>query len=238
MSQSSKKPLLVKGGGKLRAQRQNTLSQGNSKVGKTIFTFNLPAVETCPGLSQACSDCYAQRGRWLFANVQAALARNLEMANCPSFVEEMTAEIERRQIKLVRIHSSGDFFSVAYTEKWLEIVQALPQLTFYAYTRSWRIPEIAAVLRQMADLPNFKLWLSCDADTGLPPDLHAAGGGRVAWLQGKEDEEIPQAADLIFRVHRLRKMPAKRIGLTLVCPTENGVTGCKTDCGKCGVCWK
>ncbi len=45
-------------------------------------------------------------------------------------------------------------------------------------------------------------------------------------------------SDLVFRVHKLRKAVCKRVGLTLVCPVENGATGHRTDCGRCGVCWK
>jgi hypothetical protein len=62
-------------------------------------------------------------------------------------------------------------------------------------------------------------------------------GVRVAWLQEEADEPVPEGVDLIFRVHRLRRRPAKRIGLTLVCPVEQG-SGAGTTCTACGVCWK
>ena len=60
---------------------------------------------------------------------------------------------------------------------------------------------------------------------------------RVAWLQEEAEEAVPHEADLVFRVHRLRRQPAKRIGLTLICPVEQG-SGNNTTCTACGVCWK
>ena len=90
--------------------------------------------------------------------------------------------------------------------------------------------------RHLAPLPNVRLWYSADADTGVPTDLPPLV--RVAWLQQHDDEPVPQGVDLVFRTYRLRRRPAKRIGLPLVCPTENGSTGHRTDCGRCGLCWK
>lgn len=38
-------------------------------------------------------------------------------------------------------------------------------------------------------------------------------------------------------MHRLRKIVQKRVGLSLVCPTENGATEHRTDCERCGICY-
>jgi hypothetical protein len=46
-----------------------------------------------------------------------------------------------------------------------------------------------------------------------------------------------EAADLIFRDKPLRQEKTRRVGLTLVCPTENG-SDTYTDCGVCKFCWK
>jgi hypothetical protein len=58
---------------------------------------------------------------------------------------------------------------------------------------------------------------------------------KLSWMQTDEDD-VPPRADLVFRVQRLRKKVAKRVGLALVCPVENGATGRRTDCGRCRVC--
>jgi hypothetical protein len=94
---------------------------------------------------------------------------------------------------------------------------------------------LRAELEKLAALPNVRLWYSADLDTGMPTAM--PDGVRVAWLQEEDDEAVPDGLDLIFRVHRLRRRPAKRIGLTLVCPVEQG-SGAGTTCTSCGVCWK
>jgi hypothetical protein len=213
----------------------NLLSKGNDKIGGKIFAFNLPAGSTCPGQSAACASCYAQRGRWLFPNVSDALAWNYRMARRKFFVEEMTEELRRRRVKVLRLHSSGDFFSEDYVRRWVTILSRSPSVTAYAYTRSWRVPSILPALVELAALDNFRLWFSADADTGMPPEVPP--GVRVAWLQEDEGDAIPAGVDLVFRVHRLRKTPRKKIGLSLVCPTEQGREHTLT-CSSCAHCWR
>jgi hypothetical protein len=213
------------------------LTRGNDKLGGKIFAFNLPAALTCPGKSVACAACYALRGRWVFPTVQAALQRNWQASRERFFAELMIHEIGWRKPRLVRIHSSGDFYDLGYIRQWGRIVRSCPTTRFYAYTRSWRLPRLRRGLEQhLVGQPNVRLWYSADADTGLPTQVPA--GVRVAWLQESSADAVPPGAGLVFRVHRLRKAPAKRIGLALVCPTENGATGHKTDCGRCGFCWE
>jgi hypothetical protein len=113
-------------------------------------------------------------------------------------------------------------------------MRRLPGVRFYAYTRSWRHRRIRAVLEEMARQPNCRVWYSCDEGTGLPAQVPE--GVRIAWLITRADE-VP-AGDLVFRVRSLRRQPARRISLVLVCPVKNGVTGRDTDCGRCGVCWQ
>ena len=46
---------------------RNLLGQGNGKLGEGIYTFSLPAVQTCPGSTPTCRrECYATRGRFVF----------------------------------------------------------------------------------------------------------------------------------------------------------------------------
>jgi hypothetical protein len=213
----------------------NLLSKGNDKIGGKIFAFNLSAGSTCPGQSAACASCYAQRGRWLFPNVRDALSWNLRASGRGYFVEEMVEELRRRRVKVLRLHSSGDFYAAAYTQKWVEILARSPNVVGYAYTRSWRVPSIVPALRELAALETFRLWFSADADTGMPPEVPP--GVRVAWLQEDEADAIPAGVDLIFRVHRLRKTPRKRIGLSLICPTEQGREH-TTTCSTCAHCWR
>src|SRR5262249_51175469 len=151
------------------------------------------------------------------------------------FPERMIREVRRRRVGVVRIHAAGDFYDARYIRSWVRIARNCPGVTFYAYTRSWRLPGLRAELDELAVLPNVRLWYSADQDIGMPTDLPE--GVRVPWLQEDSDGPVPEGADLVFRVHRLRREPTKRIGLTLVCPVEQG-SGTSTTCTSCGLCWK
>ena len=212
------------------------LVKGNSKLGRAIHSFSLPAGLSCPGRSTVCSQhCYAKQGHYLYANVQEALARNYRHSRRKGFVDRMLGEIVGSRARVVRIHASGDFYSPGYARKWLRIARACSGVRFYAYTRSWRVPDIWPVLQDFARLPNARLWVSCDAETGIPNPQQ--GSTAVAWLQTDAGEKVPAGARVVFRIRRLRRRGVKRIGLALVCPVENGVTERRTDCGRCGVCW-
>jgi hypothetical protein len=218
----------------------NLLSEGNSKLGPAIFTWSIPGGETCPGASPACAaECYAKKGRMFSPHVRAHYTRNLTITQRDTFARLMIAEVKRRWPRVVRIHAAGDFYSAEYVRKWIEVARACPDVRFYAYTRSWRVAEIAGALVELAKLPNVRLWYSADHDTGLPPKLPRRV--RVAWMQ-TEGDDLPRKADVLFRVQRLRKTVQKRVALplavALTCPVENGATGHLTDCQRCGVCWR
>jgi hypothetical protein len=114
-------------------------------------------------------------------------------------------------------------------------MRRVPTVQFFFYTRSWQVPSIRRVLLRMVQLPNVRAWFSCDRDTGVPD--HIPAGVRLAWLMTSHDD-LPPHADLVFRTLPLRRTVLKRVGLALVCPTENGATGHRTDCGRCGICWR
>jgi hypothetical protein len=212
--------------------QRNLLSLGNAKLGEGIYTFSIPAVTTCPGSSPACrQECYALRGN--FRHAQPHYNRALAATREEGFAGRMTSEVKRRWAGCVRIHVSGDFYSAEYVRAWVAIATACPQTRFYAYTRSWRVPEMAGALADLVKCRNVRLWYSCDKDTGIPAKV--ARRVKLAWMQTAEDD-LPRRADLVFRVHRLRKTVAKRVALALVCPVKNGATGHRTDCGRCRVC--
>jgi hypothetical protein len=212
------------------------LARGNQKLGQRIHAFNLPAGTGCAGRSRGCSSCFAQRGRWLFLPVIHTLRRNLRAARSTLFARRIIKEARVRKVAIVRVHSSGDFYSQRYARKWLRIMRALPRVRFFFYSRSWRVSAIRPVLEEMATLPNVRVWFSADSDTGLPENIPP--NVRIAWLLQEENEPVPQVAGIVFRIHQLRRTVQRRIGLVLVCPPENSVPGDKTDCGSCGVCWR
>jgi hypothetical protein len=165
--------------------------------------------------------------------MQARLAENQALAQADDFVARIAAEIHRRGVHTLRIHVSGDFHDAAYVNKWAATARRCPRTTLYAYTRSWRVPTLVPALGALADHPNVRLWLSCDAETGLPIDVPPTV--RVAYLQTDRHEE--PTGDLIFRVRPLRRLPTPHAALSVLCPSEvtaprpNNVT-----CTSCRLC--
>jgi Gene product 88 len=166
---------------------------GNDKLSQSIFQWSIPAIETCPGRTPACAHaCYAMRGHFLFDAVQERLEWNQRQALMGNFVDRMVDEVFRKGCIVVRVHVSGDFGTPTYTRKWVEIVSRSPQTTFFAYTRSWRVAKIDPVLRELAALPNMRLWYSADRQTGWPE--HIPETVRVAWMQ--DTDEVGKSASL------------------------------------------
>lgn len=58
----------------------------------------------------------------------------------------------------VRIHESGDFYNGEYLKAWMITAKRMPNVKFYAYTKS--IPYVAAMEKQLKDIPNISITLS------------------------------------------------------------------------------
>lgn len=149
-------------------------AKGNAKLEKDTAVFCLPAGHTCPAalLCQSRADkltgkitdgarnvfrCYAASAENLFRNVRVSRWRNFEaLQACDTLVDMVdliVRSIPRKGIKLVRIHSSGDFYSQLYFDAWLRVATANPSLIFYAYTKA--LPYWVARLDKIPS--NFKL---------------------------------------------------------------------------------
>lgn len=214
------------------------LAQGNLKLGRSIFHFDLPAVTTCPGRSPTCERvCYARESRFHLRTVKERLDWCFQQSLAEDFAGRMAEEIYRKGVLVVRLHVSGDFFNAEYAAKWLEVMRKCPTTRYYFYTRSWQVPEIANALEHMAGLECCRAWYSIDRDTGPPSSVPP--GVRLAYLQVDEaDLEVPDRTDLMFRVRRLRRQ-SQPVGLPLVCPSETPLGRSRqVNCGNCAHCWK
>ena len=194
------------------------LEPGNSKLGtdgrfaETVFVWNLPAMATCPGASKWCSaHCYN-------ADALSAKFPIEPWAVNWAWATERPIELEAiilARIKAAtppiafRIHSSGDFFSTPYVALWITVCRASPDVCFWAYTRSWQIPEIAAALEELRRVPNVELFASWDNSMQEPPP-----GWRLSTVL---DGGSPQPST----------------ASTLQCPEEDGRVANCADCGYC-----
>lgn len=210
------------------------LAQSNQKLGGSVFHFDLPAVKSCPGRSKLCaSSCYARHGRFVFPQVIERLSWCFEQSKRDDFAPRLSDELYRKGVLVCRFHVSGDVYNPAYARKLLAVVQASPQVAFWCYTRSYRVPQIAEVLWELAACDNFSLWLSADDETCYPS--YVPEGVRVAYMQ---TDESPDEADLVFATKEARK-DSTRINLDLLCPTETDAgKRAGTTCSSCQFCFK
>lgn len=187
------------------------LTRGNRKLGASILHFDLPAgpAASCPGASEYCAAvCYARHGHFMFGNVQSKYAANLAAFRSGTLEDGLRQELLKLPAgTVIRLHTSGDFLSVAYVRMWARLAAAFPALTFYAYTRSWRVPAILRALEDFRTLANVTLWASHD-----PTMPTAPAGWPVARI-------VPTFADAPAEAH---------------CPEQ---TGRRASCADCGLCF-
>jgi hypothetical protein len=145
---------------------------GNAKLKNDVAIFDLVAGYTCP-FAKDCGDkvdpktgkmifnpkakfrCFAatselispaaRNKRWGNFNLLKTAKTAQKMADL--IIASINADKKAKKAPKVRIHSSGDFFNQTYFNAWLLVAEALPEKTFYAYTKSlsfWtsRINEI------------------------------------------------------------------------------------------------
>jgi hypothetical protein len=212
------------------------LTSGNQKLGH-IGSFSIPYRTTCPGRTTAClAHCYAKRGFYTMPSTKTALRRNHRLSKRKQFADAIISEIQEKQVRRLRIHASGDFYSTPYIRKWIAIAKACRTTVFLFYTRSWRVGRMRRALLELASLPNVRAWWSVDEDTVQAderPPLHLTA--RVAYMRRRPDDTPPDYVDLVFRTYR--NSVEKYIDQTLVCPAENGVkTQVKITCDICQIC--
>ena len=124
----------------------NLLTQ-NSKLKKTskalglrVFNFGIPAYKSASGrvicaMADECVDwCYAKKGAYIWSNVQPAFEKRYQLSKTDDFIDAMNNEIKRKKPDYVRVHDSGDYYSKAYLQKWIQIAIHNPDVKFYSYT--------------------------------------------------------------------------------------------------------
>lgn len=120
---------------------QNTKLKRTSKnLGLRVFNFGIPAYKsasgklTCPMADACVKFCYAKKGAYTWSNVQPAFEKRYQLSKTDKFVEAMNTEIRKKKPDYIRVHDSGDYYSRAYLQKWIEIAIHNPDVKFYSYT--------------------------------------------------------------------------------------------------------
>lgn len=175
---------------------------GNSKLGRTIHSFSLPVLTTCPGATGWCkTHCYANRQRFKYWDVRSYKPNLGQSTDSRYFIQQMTEDLKSFTGPAVRIHVSGDFYGIRYIQSWIRIVQAHSHIKFFGFTRSWAIPKLLPWLESLRGLPNMYLFASVDHTMPAPPK-----GWRRAWV--KEGDKRAQrqlrekkAINCVYQTH-------------------------------------
>lgn len=153
------------------------LSEGNSKLGREVLTYSRAPEVTCPGASDWCKlACYAKRPFERYENTNSQWSRNAEKRLAPK-LPPPRRDGKRR---LLRIHVSGDFDTALYVRSWVKMLRDRPDVSAWAYTRSWRRKRLLRALEELRALPNMRLFASVDTSMEEEPPA----GWRVAFIEG------------------------------------------------------
>jgi len=121
------------------AKMKKTSKENNAK----IFNFSIPAYKTksgkitCPFAKECVKYCYAQKGNYTrFPKIGELMEEKYKISKTNTFIPLMNEEIRKKKATHVRIHDSGDFYSIAYLNKWISIANDNKEVIFYAYTKS------------------------------------------------------------------------------------------------------
>ena len=142
-------------------QEKLKLGKGNAKLGKRVYTFSLPAGYTCPG-AKTCKSravvvdgkatvhdgpdcifrCFAASQEAMYPSTRKARRHNLDLLRAARTRAGMRALI-REAIEdtgkvggILRLHASGDFYTQAYFDAWVDVARLFPNWLFYGYTKS------------------------------------------------------------------------------------------------------
>jgi len=171
---------------------QNTKMKKSSQNGLVVVNWTIPAFlsqngfRTCPQAGACAKGCYARSGTYLFSNVRRAHESKLALTQQDDFASVMISEIDlwlkKRSVKQlkIRIHDSGDFYDLAYVNKWLEVMRHFKsdfRVSFYAYTKQVKLFK---QLTQLGAIPaNFTLIYSFGGKQDALIDVNTDRHSRV-----------------------------------------------------------
>lgn len=165
---------------------------GNTKLGKGIGKVALPAVQTCPGRGGCEKVCYAVRLMRIYPSYDQMVQTHLQILenDCDGYFAQVAYDIGINGFGTVRIHESGDFFSVAQIEGWAATAKAFPKTAFFAYTRSWNQADLVGALEALRALPNVQLFASIESGESAPI------GWRTATIANRHAKSAAKGATL------------------------------------------
>lgn len=193
--------------------------------------YNTIAGVCCPFASIGCAlACYAKTGCHLFPSTKKARQRSYNKTLEKDFAKDLifTLEIELQSKRylnnhmLLRIHESGDFYSLEYLKKWVKIFKHFvddTRITNCFYTKSFKyLLELSAAEKAVINkgLKNNTIAMSLSLDDTTTPEQIA--------LAMKCKKEFPLA-----NIYYCAENPEEI--------KHDNKCDC-SDCAKCGTCTK
>ena len=127
-------------------KRTGFLKNNNRKLGKSIYSFDLPAVVSCPNSDICFKTCYANKGAFLYGGTGAKTSNtynfSIALNDIKYLQKELIKEIIKKKINTIRIHSSGDFFSKEYFLMWCNIARHFKDLKIFTYSKAPQIKNL------------------------------------------------------------------------------------------------
>lgn len=196
------------------------LSTGNAKLQKTaklhnarITSFDLVPGVTCPCAGECKDWCYAQKGNYVRFGKTLGMCHeeNYEISQRADFVDIMVKKLrgmvkaaDRKGKKVfIRLHATGDFYSLEYARKWAEIARQCPSVTFYAYTKSVSIVQRAGFPKNVFIAYSY----------GGTQDLQIPEGATVARVFQTEEEALNAGYNVNVNGDDLQVVAGGKLGL-------------------------
>lgn len=185
------------------------------------YAYGLPAHRCITGSKLAqtegtvCSDCYALKGRYVFANVQRAQERRFKAIRSPFWSAAMAALLWGRygRAGVFRWHDSGDLQGVWHLEKIYQVARLVPEVRFWLPTREYGI-----VLRASDPPPNIVVRLSAHR-IGEPVDIDSLASFNTSTVHETRGQPVPAPSGI------------QRESVECRAYTRNH------ECGPCRACW-
>lgn len=115
----------------------NVSAGTNSKLGRLIWSINLPAGKTCNPYAPCRIICYAMKGRYVFENVRAPREENLLLWKTDPGAYEEGCNLAAQKVEFIRFHDSGDIPDPEYLQMMVRVAENNPNTRFLAFTKQY-----------------------------------------------------------------------------------------------------
>lgn len=119
------------------------ISLNNSKLGAQIPSINLPPMQSCRHDAPCMHGCYAQKGRFLFKNVQQSMLNNFAcyVNDSKKYFNDIISFLNDKLVtyKYFRWHSAGDIVDDTYLLGMVDVAKKCKNVKFLCFTKKFDI---------------------------------------------------------------------------------------------------